>query len=118
MNIRPPLREVPLNTWTTGWTAFFTQLFEAVGWVKGWSYTFTLDFPSVNANSQSPGQSVSITGVRQGDSVSITPYSETAGITYKGVVTSDDTITVYAINFTTGSVNPVSMQFRVVVTQN
>lgn len=119
MNIRPPLREVPnASTWTQGWTAFFTQLFEAVGWVKGWSYSFDLDFPSVPANSQSAGLTVTVPGARQGDSVNVTPFSGTVGITYKGIVTSNDTVTIYAINFTAGAVNPAAMKYRVVVIQN
>lgn len=119
MNIRPPLREVPDGqNWTQGWTAFFTQLFEAVGWLKSWSYRFTLDFPSVPSGSQSSALTVMIPGVRQGDSVIVTPMSDTAGIDFKGRVTSDDTVSIYAMNFTAGAINPASMQFRIVVIQN
>jgi hypothetical protein len=118
LKVNAPIQEQVGQGWTSGWSNFFTQLVQAVGWVKGWSYKFTINFSSVAANSQSPGNSVSITGVRQGDSVHVTPYSETTGITYKGVVTSDDTVTIYAINFTAAAIDPASMQFRVVVIQN
>lgn len=125
MNINPPLNEAPgqsltdtWRSWSQGWSSFFTQLFQAVGWLKSWAYKFEHDFPSVSANSQSAGYAVPITGVRQGDSVQVTPYSETTGLTYKGVVTSDDVVTIYAINFTTGAIDPASMDYRVVVIQN
>lgn len=118
MNIRPPLQEAVGESWTQGWTAFMTQLFQAVGWLQSWSYKFTIDFASVPANSESAGQAVTISGVRQGDSVHVTPFSNTVGMTYKALVTADDTVTIYAINYTTGAVNPASMLYRVVVIQN
>ena len=118
MKIRPPITETVGDGWTPGWSNFFTQLFAAVGWVQSWSYKFTLDFGSVSANSQSTGLTVTITGARQGDAVTVTPYSDTIGITYKGVVTAPDTVTLYAINFTADAVNPASMLYRVVVIQN
>jgi hypothetical protein len=118
LKIRPPLQEVVGTGWTQGWTAFFTQLFSAVGWVQSWSFKFDLNFPSVSANTQSAGQSVAVPGARVGDAVTITPFSDTTGILYKGVVSSDDTVTIYAINFTAGAIDPVAMLFRVVVIQN
>jgi len=118
LKVNAPITEVVGNGWTQGWTNFFAQLVLAVGWVRGWSYKFTLGFPSVAGNSQSPGQYVTIPGTKQGDAVTVTPYSETAGILYKGIVTGDDTVTIYAINFTTGAIDPASMDFRVVVIQN
>jgi hypothetical protein len=118
LNTRPPLQEIVGEGWTPGWSNFFTQLFAAVGWVQSWSYKFTLDFGSVPANSQSTGLTVTIQGARQGDSVTVTPYSDTVGITYKGVVSANDTVSIYAINFTAGAVSPASMLYRVVVIQN
>lgn len=125
MKTNPPLNEAPgqsltdtWRSWSQGWSSFFTQVFQALGWVKSWSYKFTINFASVAANSQSAGSAVTIPGVRQGDSVHITPYSDTVGITYKGVVTADDIVTIHAINFTTGAIDPASMEYRVVVIQN
>jgi hypothetical protein len=77
-----------------------------------------LDFSSVPANSESAGKTVTITGVRQGDSVHVTPYSNTVGITYKALVTADDTVTIYALNNTVGAINLASMLYRVIVIQN
>lgn len=118
MKIPVPITEQVATGWTPGWTTFFQALTKALGWTQTWSYVFTLDFGSVSANSQSAGQTVTIKGVREGDSVHITPYSDTVGITYKGQVTASDTVTINAINFTAGAINPASMQYRVVVIQN
>jgi hypothetical protein len=118
LKVNAPIQEQVGLGWTPGWSNFFTQLVQAIGWVKGWSFRFVLDFGSIPANSQSSGLTVTINGARQGDCVHVTPYGETVGITYKALVTADNTVTIYAINFTAGAINPPSMQYRVVVIQN
>jgi hypothetical protein len=118
LKINAPIQEQVGDGWTPGWTNFFARLVQAVGWAQSWSYRFTLDFGSVAANSESSGLTVTIPSVMQGDSVSVTPYTNTVGITYKGLVTADDTVTIYALNNTAAPINPASMQFRVVVIQN
>lgn len=115
MNIRPPLQE---KSGSQGWSNFFTQLFEAIGWVKAWSYRFAIDFPSVPNHSQSAGVPVTIKGVRQGDAVQVTPFDDVAGMFFKGIVTADDTVTLYACNFSNTAFDAPEIVFRVVVTQN
>ncbi len=115
MNVRPPLQE---QAGSQGWSNFFTALFEAIGWVKSWSFRFTLDFPSIPGNSQSLGLTVPIPGARVGDSVHVTPYVDTVGLTYKGIVTTDDTVTIFGMNITTSPINPPATTYRVVVIQN
>ena len=117
MKINPPLQEEVGQGWTQGWRAFFTQLFQAVGWLKSWSYRFELDFPTVSANSQE-ALTVEIMGVRQGDAVMVSPYEDVEGLIFKGVVTADDTVTVYAKNFSGPPVDPPLMFYRVTVLQN
>lgn len=118
MNIRPPLQEQVGNGWTPGWSAFFTQLFESIGWVKGWSFKFELDFPAVPNHSQSAGIDIQIQGVREGDSVTVTPYQDVAGIDYKAFVSADNVVTIYAYNFSNPAIDPPAMFYRVVVIQN
>lgn len=118
MNNRPPLQEPAGERWSEGWSNWFTQIFDCISWKKSWNYKFEVDFSSIPANSESAGFQVTIPGARPGDSVQVTPYSNTTGLTYKGVVATDDTVILYAINFTTGAVNPASMLYRVIVTQN
>lgn len=118
MNNVAPIQEPAGDKWTPGWAGWFKQVFACLPWKQAFNYKFEIDFSSVSANSESAGFQVEIPGARAGDSVLVTPYSNTVGITYKGVVTADDTVTLYAINYTTGAVNPASMLYRIIVTQN
>jgi hypothetical protein len=115
MQNRPPFSEAP---GTPGWENWFTQVFLCLPWRQAFNITKTLDFGNVAANSQSTGLDITVTGARQGDAVTITPYTETSGIDYKAVVSGNDTVTAYAINFTAGAINPASMVYRVIVIQN
>lgn len=118
MNNVAPIQEPAGDSWSPGWAAWFKQIFLCLPWKQAFNYKFEIDFSSVLANSESAGFQVTIPGARAGDSVHVTPFSNTSGITYKGVVASDDTVIIYAINFTTGAVNPASMLYRIIVTQN
>ena len=100
------------------WSNFFTQLVMCLPWKKAMNVTAVLDFPSVAANSQSAGLTVTVTGARQGDAVTVTPYADTAGISYKALVTANNTVTVFAMNFTAAAVNPASTTFRILVIQD
>lgn len=129
MNNRPPLQEAfpaeqdQTGSWlaklTGGWSNWFTQVFLALmGWKKSFNYTATIDFGSVSANAQAASSGVTITGVRQGDAVDVTPTSDVSGMIFTGVVTAADTVTVYAKNFTVAPINPASQVYRVMVLQN
>lgn len=118
MNNVAPIQEQFGESWTPGWAAWFKQVFLCLPWKQAFNYKFTIDFANIPANSESAGTAVTIPGARPGDAVHVTPFSNTVGITYKGVVSAADTVTLYAINFTAGAVNPASMLYRVIVTQN
>ncbi len=118
MNNRPPLSEslegaVPSN----GWSNWFTQVFLGLPWTKGINYRATLDFGATAAQSQS-ALTVTVTGARAGDAVQVTPLADVSGIIFTGVVTAPNVVTVYAKNFSAGSVNPASQQYRVLVLQD
>lgn len=114
MNNRPPLQE---EGGSPGWANWFTQIFQCLPWKKGINVTATVDFPLVAAQSEQP-LAVTVTGARAGDAVQVTPSFNTVGILYSGVVTADNTVTLYAKNFTAGAINPASQQFRIIVLQN
>lgn len=114
MNNRPPLQEA---FGTSGWSNWFTQLFQCLPWKKALNVTATLDFPMVIVNSQA-ALTVAVTGARQGDAVEVTPYEDVSGIIFTGVVTARDTVTVYAKNIGGGGINPPSTQFRIIVKQD
>jgi len=119
MNNRPPLNEgmatgVPLVT--PGWANWFGQVFAGLPWKKGWNVTATINFGFI-VSLDTASSSVSLTGARTGDAVQITTPN-VAGIIFSGCVTADDTVTVYAKNFSSGAVNPPSQVFRIIVLQN
>ena len=118
MNNRPPLTEsLSTPVISTGWSNWFTQVFLALIWKKGFNNVATLDFGFTLAQSQI-SLTVTITGVRSGDAVQVTPTTDVSGIIYTGVVTANDVVSVYSKNFTTLPINPASQVFRIIVLQN
>jgi hypothetical protein len=117
MNNQPPMNESAGGGWTPSWANWFQQVFNALPWKKGFNFRSIIDFPSIAPQSQA-STTVSIKGARAGDAVQITPLADTAGIVYSGVVTSADTVTVYAKNYTAAAVDPASTTFRIIVIQN
>ena len=112
MNNRPPLTEnLPVETdqrssqvfarLTQGWTNWITQVFLCLPWRNGFNVTATLNIGSAAAGAQA----------------SITT-SDVTGIVFTGVVTADNTVTVYAKNFTVGAIDPSSQVYRIIVLQN
>lgn len=114
MNNRPPLQE---DAGSTGWANWFTQVFQCLPWKKGINVTAAIDFPSIAAQSEQ-SSAVTVTGARAGDAIQVTPAANTSGVLYAGVVTADNTVMVYAKNFTAGAINPASTTFRIIVLQN
>lgn len=77
--------------------------------------TATLDFPSVSAAS-SQDLTITVTGAATGDSVFVGPPTAiTSGIHYSAFVSSANTVTVRANNFTAGAIDPASATFRATV---
>jgi len=118
VNNRPPLSEsLEGSVPSTGWANWFTQVFLGLPWTKGLNITATLDFGATGAQSQS-ALTATVTGARAGDAVQVTPLADVSGIVFTGVVTAKDTVTVYAKNLSSGSVNPPSQSYRILVLQN
>lgn len=118
MNNRPPLSEsLGTPVISSGWSNWFTQVYLGLMWKRSFNHFATLDFAATAAQAQS-ALTVTIPGVRSGDAVQVTPTTDVSGIIFTGVVTADDTVTVYAKNFSAGSINPASQVYRIVVLQN
>lgn len=117
MNNRPPLSET-LGTpaISVGWSNWFTQVFLSLTWKKSYNKSVTLDFSATPAQSQS-ALTTTITGIRLGDSVQVTPTTDVSGMIFTGVATAN-MVTVYAKNFSAGSIDPASQVFRIIVLQN
>lgn len=76
--------------------------------------TQVIDFPSINANSEGTGVTVTVTGALTTDNV-IVNAANTAGVDYKATVTATNTVTIYPLNITTSPIDPASATFRVMV---
>lgn len=118
MNNRPPLGEA-LDTpvISNGWSNWFTQVFVSLPWKVGFNKVFTLTFGLVPAQSQL-SLTVTVAGVRLSDSVMVAAVNDVSGIVFTGTVTAPNTVTVYAKNFSSASVNTGSRATRIIVLQN
>lgn len=118
-----PLRDdLPVQgsyaSWTQTWKNWFNAVVRALVWNVTYTATKTHDFGNIVAHTES-STTVTVTGARALDTptVIITPSANTAGVVFKGVVTADDTVTLYALNTTASDINPASTTFRVLVLQ-
>lgn len=118
MNNDAPTREAVGDGWTPGWINWLKQVRQALGgWEKCMTTSVTFDFGLIAAASEA-STTVTVKGARVNDAVTVAPSANTAGIIYSAVVTANDTVTIYAKNFTAGGINPASTIFRVIVFQN
>lgn len=112
-----PTREPAGDKWTPGWVLWFKRVFIALtGWNKSMTASAAHDFGAIAAASQA-STTITITGARSGDVVLVSPSADTAGLVFSGVVTANDTVTIYAKNYTAGAINPASTTFRAIVFQ-
>lgn len=104
--------------WTPRWGAWFNAVARALVWNLTLTATKTHDFGSISGHAED-STTVTVTGSRSTDTptVLVTPSVNTAGIVYKGVVTADDVVTIYALNTTASGVDPAETTFRVLVIQ-
>jgi hypothetical protein len=119
VNNRPPLNESMASgdgRPGVGWANWFSQVFLGIPWKRGFNVTETLNFGAIAAQSQA-ALAVTLAGVRPGDAVQVTA-PDVSGIVFTGAVTANDTVTVYAKNFSAGLVDPGSQVFRLLVLQN
>lgn len=110
---------VPVSArWTERWKAYFNAIARALVWNLSLTGTKTHDFGLIAAHTEA-STTVTVSGARTYDTptVLVAPSANTAGIHFKGVVTADDTVTLYALNTTAAGIDPASTTFRVVVLQ-
>jgi len=119
MNNPAPVQTSWLNNLPTpAWANWFQQVFTALsGWSSSSKVSLDFNFGAIPAQSEL-STTTTVAGARSGATVIVAPLLNTAGIFYTGVVTADDTVTLYAKNFTAGVVNPASTTFRIIVLQN
>ena len=104
-------------TWPNVWASWFTQVFNALfGWKRSYYGTLTHDFGSINAQVQAT-QTATVSGARVGDIVIVRPTTAVNGIILDGTVTADDTVTVRAVNYSSGAIDPASQTYVILVIQ-
>ncbi len=116
----PPVRElIPSNNWNVWFDLVFKAILSFNGLQKVLSTTATLDFPNIAAQSTQT-LTVALTGAKL-DAANparvVLGYAVTMGIIYDGYVSADDVVTVRAMNFTAGAINPASSIFSITVFQ-
>lgn len=106
-----------LATWPKPWGNFLTQVWQAL---FGWSHTFyatiTHDFGNINAQTQAT-TTVTVEGATVGDAVLVRPTTAVNGIILDGSVTAANTVTIRAVNYSSGAIDPASQIYTVIVFQ-
>ena len=119
---QPPLASAlpagkEMATWTKPWGNWLTQIFLSLfGWTRTYTAKLTHDFGSIASQSQAT-QTITVTGTRSGDAVLVRPTTAVNEIIIDGTVTADNTVTVRAVNYSSGAVDPASQVYRVIVFQ-
>lgn len=104
-------------SWPRGWATWFTEVWQALkAWKVSYYATLTHDFGSINAQTQAT-QTVTVTGAVVGDAVIVRPTTAVNGIILDGTVTAADTVTVRAVNYSSGAIDPGSQVYTVIVLQ-
>lgn len=103
--------------WGLTWGSFFTEIWRALfAWKHSFTGTVIFDFGSISAQSQAV-TTMTLNGVRTGDAVIVRPTTAVNGIILDGTVTSDNTVTIRAVNYSSGVIDPASQTYRVLVFQ-
>lgn len=119
---QPPLASAlpvrnEMATWPKPFGNWFTHVFLSLfGWTRTYTAALTHDFGSIAAQSQAT-QTVTVTGARSGDAVIVRPTSAVNGIIVDGTVTADNTVTVRAVNYLSGAIDPTSQVYRIICFQ-
>lgn len=101
--------------WGPVWGNWITEVWQSVqGWTQTYTTSLTYDFGLIAAQSQAT-TTVTVTGAAVGDAVVVRPTTAVNGIILDGTVTAVDTVTVRAVNYSSGGIDPASQVYRVIV---
>lgn len=102
-------------SWPPVWAEFISQVWQALqGWTITRTTTVTFDFGLIAAQSQAT-TTATVTGAAVGDAVIVRPTTAVNGIILDGSVTAVDTVTVRAVNYSAGGIDPASQIYTVIV---
>lgn len=97
------------------WGAWFMSVWRALrGWRESYTGSVTIDFGSIAANSQASNTTLTIAEAKTTDVFLCTATVNTVGIHFDAFCATDGVVTIRAMNFTAGSVDPASATFRVI----
>jgi hypothetical protein len=115
--VAPIQSEIKGGVWPKPWGNFFALLRASLaGWTRTMTTTLTHDFGSINAQTQAT-QTVTLAGASVGDAVIVRPTTAVNGIIVDGTVTAANTVTVRALNYSSGSIDPASQVYTVIIFQ-
>lgn len=101
--------------WPPVWGNWISAVWQALqGWTQTYTSSITFDFGNISAQSQAT-TTVTVTGARSGDAVLVRPTTAVNGIILDGTVTAVDTVTIRAVNYSSGAIDPGSQSYRVIV---
>lgn len=117
----PSLEPLSVNAqralWPRVWAMWFSEVWRAV---RGWSHTFymstTIDFGNINAQTQAT-QAVTMPNASVGDMVLVRPTTAVNGIIVDGTVTARGQVTVRAVNYSSGAIDPASQVYLILLIQ-
>lgn len=103
--------------WPKPWGNWFTQVWQAIfGWSRTFYATKTHDFGSINAQVEAT-TTVTVSGAVAGDMVLVRPTTAVNGIIVDGTVSAANTVTIRAVNYSAGAINPAEQVYKVIVIQ-
>jgi hypothetical protein len=112
-----PRTKVWKASWSFAWLTYFSEIFYALrGWRRSYYATLTHDFGNINAQTEAT-QTVTVSGAVVGDVVIVRPTTAVNGIIMDGTVTAANTVTVRAVNYSSGAIDPASQIYTVIVFQ-
>ena len=101
--------------WTPVWGNWITAVWQALqGWTQTYTASVTYDFGNIAAQSQAT-TTLTVTGASVGDAVIVRPTTAVNGIIMDGTVTATNTVTIRAVNYSGGAIDPSSQEYRVIV---
>jgi len=104
-------------SWPKTWGNWFTSVFSAIfGWTHTFFATKTHDFGSIATQAEAT-TTVTVTGAAVGDMVIVRPTTAVNGIILDGTVTAANTVTIRAVNYSSGGIDPASQDYHVLVFQ-
>ena len=105
------------GSWPYPWANWFSALSNCIfGWKRTFTGSIVFDFGNILAQSQAT-TTLTVSGTLIGDAVIVRPATAVNGILTDGTVTTNGTVTIRAVNYSSGAIDPASQTYTVIVFQ-